>query len=258
MLMLEGNEPLTRDELARIPTPPATRTHQPVGHADVANAVMEIAHRRGFKPIEEHWMIQGGALYPEPGIRVPLHGARMFGTVDFEPDAELLRQVGVPALPETLVPSIGIRNSHDKSFSLSVLCGARVVVCANGMMVGEYHIRRKHTSGINLFEQIEMAMDAFVRCTGAIVNQVRELSLAALDERHANHLVVEAAREGAFSSSQILDIVRGYQEPQHEEFQPRNRWSLYNACTEVMKKQSPARQSDGFRSLNRVLLPIAA
>lgn len=258
MLMLEDQGIWTRDELRQIDTPPATRSHRPVGHADVADAVLRVARERGFEVLKETWTVKGGASYPQPGERVPMPGARMFGAVDFKPTNELLRQAGIPAMPDSLVPSIGIRNSHDKSFSLSVLCGAHVLVCSNGMLVGEHHVRRKHTSGINLFQQIELAIDAFVNCTGEIVRQVNTLSNESVTESQAHHLIVEAAREGAFSSSQILDIVREYEEPAHADFKPRNRWSLYNACTEVMKKQSPARQADGFRGLNRALLPLAA
>ena len=58
---------------------------------------------------------------------------------------------------------------------------------------------------------------------------------------------------GAFSSSDILPVVQEFENPRHREFNDKNAWSLYNACTEQMKSQSPARMIDGFKALNSVL-----
>jgi hypothetical protein len=65
---------------------------------------------------------------------------------------------------------------------------------------------------------------------------------------------VEAARAGAFASDSILPIVAEFENPQHEAFKERTAWSLYNACTERMKAQSPSRQTHGFKALNWVLV----
>jgi hypothetical protein len=58
----------------------------------------------------------------------------------------------------------------------------------------------------------------------------------------------------AFASDSILPIVAEFENPQHEAFKERTAWSLYNACTERMKAQSPGRQVDGFKALNQVLV----
>jgi hypothetical protein len=66
-------------------------------------------------------------------------------------------------------------------------------------------------------------------------------------------LVVELAQAGAFASSDILPVVREFENPRHPEFAEKNGWNLYQSCTEVMKSQSPGRQVEGFKSLNQVL-----
>ncbi len=66
-------------------------------------------------------------------------------------------------------------------------------------------------------------------------------------------LIVELARAGAFPSSDILQVAAEFENPRHEEFKERNAWNLYQDCTEIMKSQSPARQVEGFKALNRVL-----
>ena len=53
-------------------------------------------------------------------------------------------------------------------------------------------------------------------------------------------------------------LVEAWENPPHVEFEARNGFSLYNAFTHAMKRQSPARQVEGFVALNKVLLPQAA
>jgi hypothetical protein len=68
----------------------------------------------------------------------------------------------------------------------------------------------------------------------------------------AQSVIVEAAKAGAFSSSDILPVLAEFESPKHSDFRERNGWSLYNAATETMKKQSPARQTDGLKALTRI------
>jgi hypothetical protein len=77
-----------------------------------------------------------------------------------------------------------------------------------------------------------------------------------LSRVRAQALVVEFAKAGAFASSDILPVLHEYENPQHDEFRAHTAWTLYQACTERMKTQSPARQVDGFKSLNNVLQPM--
>jgi hypothetical protein len=41
--------------------------------------------------------------------------------------------------------TVGLRNSHDKSFPIGIAFGSRVFVCDNTAFVGEHVIQRKHT-----------------------------------------------------------------------------------------------------------------
>ncbi len=247
MLMLDASKEISRTDLASIPTPAPTRSWCPVAHHEVAGTLIDRAGARGLKVRSERWSVMPGALYPSPGVRVELKGARLFGAIDFEP-------IDGIAFPDGCVPSAGVRNSHDKSFALSVLSGARVLICANGILSAEHIVKRRHTSGIDLPQAIDDALDAFmesVKGFGETYNRLREKRLS---RTKAHSLVVEMARAGAFSSAHILPIVETFENPRHEAFKDRTAWSLHNACTEIMKRQSPARQVDGLKSLNGVLL----
>lgn len=250
MLMLSKATEATREDLNRIPTPAPTESWMPVSHAEVVEVLTERAAARGLKVKAERYATMPGALYPLPGQRIELPGARMFGSLDFEPIPGMTFPVGC-------APSAGIRNSHDKSFSLSVLSGARVFVCANGVLSAEHIVARKHTSGLDLVASIDKALDAFMESIRSFAEFHQMLNGWKLTNMRAQSLIVEMARAGAFASSEILPIVREFENPRHAEFKARNGWNLYQACTEIMKSQSPMRQADGFKALNSVLTASA-
>ncbi len=248
MLMLSNAKPVTRNQLHDIPTPAATRTWKPVPHSAVVEQILGAADKLGFRLASESYAVLNGTLW-DGEEKIPVPNARLFGSLDFEAH---------PDLPAGMRPSIGLRNAHDKSYNLSVLSGARVMVCANGMLCAEYVVGHKHTAGLNLTRQVELAMSSFQRSIEATTSLQRSLTEKPLELSEARSWVVTLAQHGAFSSSQILDVVKEYEEPRHEEFSDRNAWSLYNAATQVMKKQSPPRQTAGFRALNDVMRAAAA
>jgi hypothetical protein len=247
MLMLHHAVEVPRNTLRTIPTPDPTDTWRPIAHADVVEVLTERAAARGLKIESERYAVLPGTFYPRPGMAVELRGARLFGTMDFAP---------IPGLPfpPSCRPSAGIRNSHDKTFALSILSGARVLVCANGVLSAEHIVSRKHTSRIDLIESIDQALSAFMDSIRGFQAKYERLRSWQIRRTTAHSLIVELARAGAFSSSDILPIVEEFENPKHVEFRDRTGWSLYNAATERMKVQSPARQTEGFKALNSVLL----
>jgi len=247
MLMLSGTTEISRADLARIPTPDPTDTWRPCGHLDVVNALTDRAAARGLKIKSERFAVMDGAMYPKPSVKVELRGARLFGSLDFAPSP------GVP-FPAGTTPSAGLRNSHDKSFALSILSGARIFVCANGVLSAEHIVARKHTSGLDLQESIDKALDAFMDSIREFTEMYYRLRAWRLTRSRAHSLIVELAKAGAFASCDILPVVNEWENPRHAEFKDRNGWSLYNGCTELMKSQSAPRQVEGFKALNSVLL----
>ena len=246
MLMISHAVEVSREALSTVPTPEPTDTWRPIAHADVVQTLTERAATRGLRIKSERYALLNGTLYPKPGMQVELRGARMFGSLDFAPIP------GMP-FPAGCTPSAGIRNSHDKSFALSILSGARVFICANGVLSAEHVISRKHTSGIDLVASIDEALDAFMESIRGFQQMYERLRGCTLRRTTAHSLIVELAKAGAFSSSDILPVVEEFENPRHQEFREKNAWCLYQGCTERMKTQSPARQVEGFKALNSVL-----
>jgi hypothetical protein len=247
MLMLSGAHEISRSDLAPIRTPDATDTWRPVAHSEVVDVLIDRAGSRGLKVRSERYAVMAGALYSPQGSKVELPGARLFGSLDFQPVP------GMP-FPAGCTPSAGIRNSHDKSFALSILSGARVFVCANGVLSAEHIVARKHTSRLDLLESIDRALDSFMDSIRSFQEMFTKLSELRLTRNRAHSMIIAMARAGAFSSSDILPVADEFENPRHSEFKDLTAWNLYQSATENMKAQSPSRQVDGFKALNSVLL----
>jgi len=247
MLMLSHAAEVTRDELYSVVTPEPTQSWKPVPHYEVVNTLTDRAAARGLVIKNEKFALLDGTLYGENGVQTRIPGARLFGSLDFAPIP------GMP-FPAGCAPSCGLRNSADKSFALSILSGARVFVCANGVLSAEHIISRKHTSGLDLVASIDAALDAFMESLRGFNQTYEQLRARRLNRIKAHSLAVELAQAGAFSSSDILPVVREFEQPRHDEFRERNAWCLYQSATEIMKSQSPSRQVDGFKALNGVLV----
>ena len=60
-----------------------------------------------------------------------------------------------------------------------------------------------------------------------------------LTQSQADELLALSFRNGCVPGSKLQKVVNEWEEPKHEEFQPRNAWSMFNAFTEV-HKESPS------------------
>ena len=113
-LMLDsGTARVSRQDLARVPTPYATPTWRPVPHHRVAELVVNEAESRGYCIVSEEY-----GLNPA--------GTKLFGVLRFHPQ-------GRPEFSRAL----GLRNSHDKSLALGLTVGVSVTVCTNLAFGGE-------------------------------------------------------------------------------------------------------------------------
>ena len=219
-----------RTRLCQIPTPKPTLTWCPLPHSRLMESVEGQLEKRGYRVRNSTCLLTHG-------------GDRFFGTVSISNRENL----GYRRM-------VGARNSHDKSLAAGLVAGARVTVCANGWFFGdEVALSRKHTS--RLFEDLDQRIEASFT---AIFdewsrNDLRVMSYREheLDDREAHDLVVKSVDAEALAPSAIPRVLKEWREPWHEEFTPRNAWSLFNGFTEVMKGK-PHLLADRTRTLQRV------
>lgn len=228
-LMLEsGAERVSRGELFGIPTPEATATWKPVPHYEAAEMVAREAQRRGYAIAGEEYGLSKD-------------GSKMFGVIKFHYGNSV-----------QMTRCLGVRNSHDKSLALGLTVGLNVIVCSNLCFGGEVTINRKHTNGIDLEALIPEAFDNLGHQFIRLEHRVEELQDEKITVNKARIIAVMAAESKAIPSCDIVPVVDEFRNPSHYEFEDRNKWSLYNAFTEVAKKYSPARGDQCYRRLGNL------
>jgi len=132
---------------------------------------------------------------------------------------------------------LGLRNSHDKRFPAGLVAGASVFVCDNLSFSGEVKIARKHTRFI-LRDIPMLTQDAIGRLMDRWHHQDQRIAAYKnknVNDRAAHDLIIRSTDVGAATPRQIPLILKQWREPQHEVFERRNLWSLFNAFTEVAK-----------------------
>jgi hypothetical protein len=230
-LMLHcGGKPITRDELDLIPMPVETPTYKPVSHYALTRRVETISQD----------LLKGFTLDRE-SFGVNKDGAQLFALLTFR-----------NASPEMGL-SIGFRNSLDKSMSIGLACGASVFVCDNMALRGSIEISRKHTGEV--WQELEDRLIAVCYRAGktydAIVDKSSQLKQIAYDDRSAFEIMGVLYGEEIISPRQLTTVRAQWLKPDHEAFQPRTAWSLYNACTEALKTSPPSQVMENHVNLSK-------
>lgn len=210
-----GANKVSRDQLAAVETPRPSGRWYPVPHDEVLGTVQRKIESSGLRVVNEAHSITAG-------------GDRYFG----------LLQVVNGQQANDYATVIGIRNSHDKSFSAGLVVGSQVFVCDNLAFSGEVKIARKHT------RYIRRDMPAMVaRAVGRLgdLRQTMNTRIEAykgqeLDDLHAHDLIIKGLEARVIASSKLPAVLKEWREPSHEEFaERRNAWRLFNGFTEVLR-----------------------
>ena len=238
MLMLsKGCTPMTRNELENIPTPPASGRHRPVPHAQLADILVRTAERRGLSLCQERY-------------GVTHDGMRLYGALDFDVPRSF-------RMPSGITPSLGIRHANDKTLSVQLTCGTRVLVCDNGCLIGELETtKRKHTSGLNLQDLVGSAIDEFMLRLPDFHGLYDRLTVSRLTDNRAKVLLHDMFLKHRVMALKYMEPVSQryfHSEKHRKQFPERNRWALYNSVTETMKAQSVALQSASYSALAKAI-----
>lgn len=225
-----------RTELAQIGIPEATRTHQPVPHHKIVEALVETLSFRHIGVVNEEYAVSSD-------------GMKMFGAIDLETQMEGCRF------------SIGIRNSHDKSLRLGLTAGLRVFVCSNMAFSGDFTpVLAKHSKSFNLVDTLSVGVDRIQRNFAPMQRQVESWRQTQITDSEAKLILYSAFVDGKLAAPKSLlsEVHRSYFEPEYPEFSPRTMWSLSNAFTSAFKKLDPVPQFKATAKLGEFLtqLPV--
>ena len=221
-----GCESVTLNDLIDVPTPKPTETWRPVSHFEVANRIKEEAENRGMKIAKEEYGIS-----PDKN--------RIYAYLNFDDG-------GNPEYSR----SLAWRNSHSKTFALTMAIGVQVFVCDNNCIAGDIQTtRRRHTSGIDIDSFIPQVFSTFPERYEKLEKNIVAMKETRITDDVARVIIVQCAEVDAIPSCDIVPILKDYLQPGHEEFKDRTLWSLYNSFTERSKVYVPSR---GIKCYNRL------
>jgi hypothetical protein len=213
MMLHCGANKVDLETVNGVNTPTGTASWQPVAHSYLINKVRSGLEGSGTKVANEaHSLTHDGLRY--------------FGLF------QLANEMDKPY--STI---LGLRNSHDKKFPAGLVFGANVFVCDNLSFSGEVKLQRRHT--LNVFRDLP---GVIARAIGSIGDHFRFQDLrfdayqnVDISEMEASHLIIKGFEVGACNVTDIRGILNQWRSPNHDDFKPRNAWSLFNAFTEVGK-----------------------
>lgn len=206
-----GGELIDFDGLRSLPLPEATATHHPIAHADVVDMVRYSLGYFGHEIVEEQHAIDKD-------------GDRYFGLM------------ALKSPYSSHVDTIGLRNSHDKSFPIGIAMGSHVFVCSNLAFHSEVVIRRKHTKGARyalpslVAEIIQPLRDKRV----AQNNQFERYRSVALTDDDADRLIMQMFKRGIINVTRIPEVLEQWENPTCD-YGPKTAYRLFNGVTWSLK-----------------------
>ncbi len=205
----------TRDEVARVTTPGRTRSWFPIPHTTLLDGVQAALERAGLRVTHES------------------HGLGRDGNRLFS-----LLKVSDGTDPGDFELTLGVRNSHDRTYPDGLVIGATVFVCDNLSFSGEIKLARKHT--------VHIARDLPQLIVGAVgrlgdLRRSQELRFARykqheLSDAAAHDLLVQMLDARVLPVTKLPLALSEWRAPRHPEFRDgKTAWRLFNAITESAK-----------------------
>jgi hypothetical protein len=129
--------------------------------------------------------------------------------------------------------TIGLRNSHDKKFPIGISFGSRVFVCDNLAFSGDHVIKRRHTANAkrDLPGLVGQIVEPLTEQREAQHRMVLTYQGTPVSDELADHAILDMYRQGVINVQRIPEVLRQWDEPEHEEWGDRTAWRLFNAAT---------------------------
>jgi len=207
LMLHAGAEVVDYDHLHKLPTPEATKTHVPIAHSAVVDTVKYALDFYGHEITTEDF-----GITPD--------GARFFGVLSLESPYD------------GYTDTVGLRNSHDKTFPIGISFGSRVFVCDNLAFSGDVVIRRKHTVNAkrDLPGIVAGVVEPLAEQRAQQQAQFNRYQATALTEAEVDRLIMQLYRRGVITVTRIADVLEHYEHPPFD-WGDHTAWRLFNAVT---------------------------
>lgn len=220
LIVHAGGKLATRQELDLIEVPPQTESYVPVSHYHLADKLLTISRDL----LADYVMV--GENYA-----LARNGNQMFAILNFERKKDK-GELGL---------SFCFRNSYDRSMSLGFSCGATAWICDNLALEGQIVVMKKHTK--NVWNALENdAITTLYRANRSfekITEDAGRMKITGLTDPDAFRLMGLLFGKEIISPRQLTVLKDEWLKPSYPEYEDRNLWSFYNACTHALKTTPP-------------------
>jgi hypothetical protein len=214
----------TKELLTNTPVPQQTRTYKPVSHEQLIDLTLESIYQAGFELDKE--------LYTASSNGQIANGRFTISNVT---DRDMQLQ-------------IGWQNSYNRQLTLKFAIGARIFICQNGCVSGDYGaFKKKHVGEVQTFaptaivDYIKAAGDAFQR-----MQKERDImkTIEVSATRRAQIIGEMVIDKEMITPTQMNIISREIKRPTHDYDCENSLWELYQFTTFAMKEEHPAHWMD--------------
>jgi hypothetical protein len=207
-----GAQPIDYSNLCSLVTPEGTATHSPLAHFRIVDM---LRHSLGFY----------GHEISKEDFGISPDGARFFGLL------ALKSPYG------DYTDTVGLRNSHDKTFPIGVAFGSEVFVCDNLAFSAETVIKRKHTPNAwrDLHGLVGGIVEGLMVARDRQAKQIENYKTVELTDAATDHAVLEMYRQGVVTITRVPELLKEYAKPRHAEWGERKAWTLFNATTQILE-----------------------
>lgn len=232
--LAKGTRQTTYDELGLIPVPVATETWRPVPYQDLVTIAKEILGNT----------LPGEYELTDEGFLLAQFDNQFFGTLTYQ------------SARMELPFAVGLRGSYNRTLAEGICMGGRVIVCSNLAFSGLIRIMRRNTKNV-----VESLQDLMYEAAREATKEHRQLyrdtqtlAKARCTDRLAFQMIGLAWGQGILGERQLPVARDSWLWPEHEDFEPRTQWSLYNAFTHALKTTHPAEIMNRFTELHRLFM----
>lgn len=211
--------------------------HNPIAHGNVVERFNERLDNRGLKTVNQVGMLSRDHLkyvYVVDIVEENCHDDFTF--------------------------TVGFVNYNNCQKAFTGIYGERVFICSNEMYRGEdIETRRKHTSKLDviLTDKIDGIIEHFFDFQKQRLIEIERLKNCKFTDRMLADSVLAMTRANVVGNTNILNVVREFDQPKYEEFHDRNAWHFQQAFTETLKKiDDPTRRMVATNKMRDIISTV--
>jgi hypothetical protein len=156
-------------------------------------------------------------------------------------------------------PAVGLRSSYNKSLASGFASGSRVFVCDNLCFSGNaVHVVRKQTKNgwYDLCDLVSTGVGSFQEAYAQTSRQLEAMKDVGVNQDEGYRLLGLARGRKLLTPTQANVAFKDWETPRHDEFKPRNLYSLYNCMTEGLKRGAVANVTERHTATHAYCLDL--